>query len=290
MRVSRIETCRCTVGEGPLWDQVEQALYLFDIPRSRLHRLEPATGALSGWDLPFPPGAMALRTRRGAVLAAGDKVFGFDFASGETELLATAADQPRDATFNDGKVDRQGRFIIGSCSTSFADPKPTGGIFSFAAGQGLRRAAGDITFSNGPCFSPDGATLYFVDSGPRVIFAYEYDTATGEVGARRRLADTEALGGLPDGATVDADGLIWVAVNGGGKVAAFRPDGGLERTVDLPTPLAGSLMFGGPDLDQLFVTTIDTTYFGEPAQEASGYLYVVEGLGVRGLPEPRFAG
>ncbi|CAN7635618.1 SMP-30/gluconolactonase/LRE family protein [Phenylobacterium sp. LjRoot225] len=278
------------MGEGPVWDVAEQALYFLDIGRRIIHRYAPCDGSLQGWEAPSGPGALALREEGGAVVAIKDTIYTLDFESGAFEPLATAQDQPAAATFNDGKVDRQGRFIIGSCSTNLEAPTPIGGIYSLPPGGSLQKIAGDIAFSNSPCFSADGKTLYFSDSARHALYAYEYDTATGAVGGRRLLADVSSLGGMPDGATVDSDGLIWVAIFRGAKVAAFRPDGRLERTIDLPVSLPGSVMFGGADLDQLFVVTIDPAYFNEPTETGAGWLYVVEGLGARGLPEPRFAG
>ena len=102
--------------------------------------------------------------------------------------------------------------------------------------------------------------------------------------------NTGDLGGLPDGATVDADGLYWVAVYQGGKVAAYRPDGKLERTIDMPVKLVSSVAFGGDDFDRLFVTTIAHGALGEPVEDDAGSLYVIDDLGVRGRPEHRFAG
>ena len=101
-----------------------------------------------------------------------------------------------------------------------------------------------------------------------------------------------AFGGLPDGATVDAEGRVWVAICGGAKVVCFEPDGAVARVIDMPVPLVSSVMFGGPDLDKLYVTSIDGAAIGRnvPRDAQSGGLFVVEGLGVRGLPEPRFAG
>ena len=163
-----------------------------------------------------------------------------------------------------------------------------GGIYSVARGV-CARIADDITFSNGTCFSPDGATLYFADGARHAIYAYDYDTQTGRAGARRLVADTSALGGMPDGATVSADGRLWVAINPGGKVAAYRPDGTLDQVINLPTARPGSVSFGGAGLDRLFVTTLDPVCFGEPADEAAGYLYVVDGLDACGLPEPRYS-
>lgn len=289
MRISRID-CYCLLGEGPVWDVAEQALFFLDIGQSRIHRFSPSDDGLKTWTTPRGPGAMALRSNGGAVVAMQDEVSTLDFATGDFQTIAVAGTQHPDALFNDGKVDRQGRFIIGSCSTRRDDASPIGGIYRLDPDGALNRLAGDIKSSNSPCFSPDGGTLYFSDSYRHTIFAFDYDTATGDIGPRRVFATTGALGGMPDGATVDSDGLVWVAIIHGAKVAAFRPDGGLERIVDLPVALPGSVMFGGEGLDRLFVPTIDPRYFGNPSQDGAGYLYVVEGLGVRGLPEPRFAG
>jgi sugar lactone lactonase YvrE len=192
--------------------------------------------------------------------------------------------------FNDGKTDRQGRFLIGSACADMENPQPIGGIYRLGTGHQLEKLAGDICFSNGPCFSPDGSTFYFSDSVKHACYAYDYDTATGALGNRRLFADIGALGGMPDGTTVDRDGLVWMTIFRGGKVVAFRPDGKIERIIPMPVSMAVSVMFGGPDLDQLYVTTIDPSFFKEPAEDGAGYLYVIEGLGTRGLPEQRYAG
>lgn len=290
MKISHIDSCRCMVGECPVWDEREHVLYFLDIAQRHVHRFNPVSGELTTWTVPAEPAALALRESGGAVVAIKDTVYSLDFETGECLALSTTTEQPANATFNDGKVDRQGRLILGSCTTDFANPTPIGGIFSLTAGGQCKKLAGDIMFSNGPCFSPDGRTLYFADSGRQSIFAYDYVPETGEIGERRLFAQTGELQGLPDGATVDSSGLLWVAINQGGKVAAFRPDGRIERVIDLPASHPGSLTFGGPELDRLYVTTIDPAYFGQPTAPSGGYIHVIEGLGVKGLAEPRFAG
>jgi sugar lactone lactonase YvrE len=289
VKISRIEACRCQLGEGPVWDAADEALYFLDIAGQAIHRYRPADGSTARWATPLRPGAMALRQGGGAVVAMQNRIDALDFATGDFEPIAIADTQPAEALFNDGKVDRQGRFVIGSCS-GLEDPRPIGGIYSLGSDHRLEMIETNITFSNGPCFSPDGTILYFSDSADFACYAYDYDCATGRVANKRLFADTRPLGGMPDGATVDSDGLVWMAIFRGGKVIAFRPDGKVERIVDMPVSLAVSTMFGGPDLDQLYVTTIDPTFFGEPAEDGAGYLYVIEGLGARGLPEPRYAG
>lgn len=290
MKIARIEASHCLCGEGPVWDEAEQALYFLDIGRQLVRRYDPATGIIRDWTMPAGPGAMALRTGGGAVVAIKDTVYALDLESGDLRPLATTTDQHPRALFNDGKVDRQGRFVLGSCETNMADPQPIGGLYNFHADGRLVRLGGDITYSNSPCFSPDGKTLYFSDSARKTIFAYPYDPATGAVGERRVFADTGPLGGLPDGATVDSEGRVWVAVFEGAKVAAYMPDGRLDRAIDLPIRLPGSVMFGGTNLDRLFVVTIDPANFGQPSEPDAGYMYVIDGLGIRGLPEPRYAG
>ena len=290
MKISRIDSCHCMVGECPIWDEKEQALFFLDIARRHVHRLDPVSGDLSTWTVPAEPAALALREAGGALVAIKDIVYALDLASGECSPLAVATTQPAHATFNDGKIDRRGRLILGSCTTDFSDPKPDGGIFSLQPGGQCERLAGDIIFSNGPCFSPDGKILYFADSGRQAIYTYDYDLDTGQIGERRLFAQTSELGGIPDGATVDSDGRVWVAINQGGKVVAYRPSGQVERIIDLPASHPGSLTFGGPKLDRLYVTTIDPEYFGQPSVPSGGYIYVIEGLGVTGLAEPRFAG
>lgn len=289
VKISRVDTCRCLLGEGPIWDAATQALYFLDIAQRRVHRFDPREGATRSWDTPAPVGAMALRETGGAVLAMGDSICTLDFDSGSLAEIAKAG-QPPHAIFNDGKVDRRGRFILGSCCTDLVNPQPVGGVLSLAASHEIAWLERDIFFSNGPCFSPDGGTFYFSDSARHACFAYDYDNDTGTPSNKRIFANTVALGGMPDGTTVDCDGLVWMAIFRGGKVVAFRPDGRIERLIEMPVRLTVSAMFGGARLDQLFVTTIDPVFFNEPAEEGAGHLYVIEGLGARGLAEPRYAG
>jgi L-arabinonolactonase len=289
VEISRVDTAHCLLGEGPVWDAATHALYFLDIGQKRIHRYDPHDGKTRSWETPSGVGAMALREAGGAVLAMGDSICTLDFDSGSITHIASAQ-QPSQAIFNDGKVDRRGRFVLGSCCTDLANPQPIGGVFSLGADHNIVRLESNISFSNGPCFSPDGRTFYFSDSGQHACYAYDYDHESGALSNKRLFADTRALGGMPDGATVDSDGLVWIAIFKGGKVAAFRPDGRVERVVEMPVRLSVSVMFGGDRLDQLFVTTIDPVFFKEAPEEGAGDLYVIEGLGARGLPEPRYAG
>ncbi|MGB8366557.1 MAG: SMP-30/gluconolactonase/LRE family protein [Rhizomicrobium sp.] len=289
MRIARVETRRCRGGEGPLWDPADQALYFIDNTGQKVHRFDPAAGATRSWDMPCVITALALRQDGGAVVTLRSGIHTFDFETGALELLSPL-DAPPPFVFNDGKVDRRGRFLIGASTANFANPTPDGGLYRLDPDHRLSVLDTGVHFSNGPCWSPDDTTFYFSDSFLYTAYAYDYDIETGEVTNKRPFVNTRELGGLPDGATVDRDGLVWIAIYGAGKVAAFRPDGRLERVVEMPVRLVSSVMFGGSNLDQLYVATIEHGALGEPSEEGAGDVYVIEGLGARGVPEPRYAG
>jgi sugar lactone lactonase YvrE len=290
MKIERVATGRLGLGEGAVWDHEAKALYFLDIYGRKVLRFDPASGETRSWETPGHVGAMALREGGGAVLAMTDSLYALDFASGETTKLAGPAFTSDRVTVNDGAADRAGRFVFGGCSAGLEDPQPIGGLYSLDAGHRIAELDHGTCQSNSHCFSPDGRTLYAADSFVNTLYAYDYDLDTGLVANKRVFAVTSDLGGVPDGSAVDADGVVWVSVFQAGKIAAYRPDGGLERVIDMPVKLISSVAWGGVELDQLYVTTIDPTQFGWPAEEGSGHVFVVEGLGTRGVPEARYAG
>jgi L-arabinonolactonase len=290
MDISQLSVPHCRIGEAALWDHRSGQLFLVDILKKRVFRHDPISGNNDVWEAPVAPGALGLRAGGGLVLAMHDSVYALDVEQGEFRMIAGPVWQDPRKNMNDGAVSREGRFIIGCSHHEPVDPEPIGGLFIMEAGQGLRQLDSGVRWSNSCCFSPDGRTLYFSDSKLHTMYAYDYDPATGDTSNRRVFAETHSLGGVPDGSTVDADGLVWMAVFKGSKIVAFRPDGAVERIVDLPVSLPSSVAFGGPNLDILYVTSIDTRVFDEPADDRSGFTYAIHGLGQCGLPEPLFAG
>jgi len=286
MKIERVNTPRIGLGEGALWDHDERALYFLDIFGHRLHRFDPASEAARSWQLPGQVGAMALR-KGGALLAMSEGFHDLDFATGNTTRLAGPVFSNPRVTVNDGAADRRGRFVFGGCSAGLEDPQPVGGLYVAGPDYAITELDRGIYQSNSHCFTPDGQTLYAADSFVTSIYAYDYDLDTGAVANKRLFANTADLGGGPDGSAVDADGMVWMTIFPAGKIAAFRPDGQLERVIDMPVKLVSSVAWGGPELDRLYVTTIDPTQFGWAAEEGSGHLYVIEGLGSRGVPEAK---
>lgn len=289
MRIERVPTIPCMVGEGPVWDVAEQALYFIDIVGKAVHCYDPATQGTRSWDVGQIIGSMAMRERGGAIVALKDGIYTLDLDTGNLERLAKANHINPRAQMNDGKVDRRGRFVVGSGDSDIRDCQPYGTLYSLGADKALRELDRGISISNGPCWSPDNGTFYFSDSLPWHIYAYDYDIETGLVANRRLFCDTHELGGFPDGATVDADGLMWMALCEGSKVVAFRPDGRVERVIEMPVKCPASAMFGGPNLDELYVTTINQSLLGRE-NDGGGATFVITGLGAKGLPEARYAG
>jgi L-arabinonolactonase len=289
MKIVQLDAPKCEGGESPLWDPTAQTLHYIDNVGCKVHCYHGDIGTSRTYDMPAPVTAIAVRKSGGLVVNLRTGLHELDLKNGSLTCWIPSPDPPP-FVFNDGKVDRQGRFFLGASTATARDPKPEGGLFSLDAERHLSRWDSGVYFSNGPCWSPDNRTFYFSDSWLNTTYAYDYDLSTGAVTNRRDFIVTEELGGRPDGATVDADGCIWIAIYGAGVIAAYRPDGRLERTVQMPVRLCSSVMFGGPTFDQLFVTTIAHGPLGEAVEAGAGYVYRIDGLGVRGIPETSYNG
>lgn len=287
MRITRADLPKCKVGEGPVWDIAEQALYYIDILDRKVFRWDPATGALSQWDVPQIIGSMALRQQGGAVVALGDGVYTLDFDSGAVapHVLLDPADPS--VQLADGKVDRHGRFIFGTSHRQMKEP--AGGLYVLDKG-GVTRVDSDIFLGNGPCWSLDGGTLYHADSMRHLIYRYDYDQATGAATGRTPFFDTTPWGPIPDGATVDAEGNLWSAICDGGVVLCISPKGEVLREIAMPVKCPASVMFFGPELDRLFVPSIDPSFLGREVTDDDGACFIIDDLGVQGVAEYRYNG
>lgn len=295
MEITQLDAPRCNGGENPMWDAARQVLHYIDNSGMKVHSYDPVSGSATTLDMPAVITTLVLRKGGGAVVTLRTGIFFLDLDSGQMECIHPLPDPP-DHVYNDGKVDSHGRFLIGASTANFDNPGPDGGLFRLDPDLSLHKIDSGIHFSNSPCWSLDEQTFYFSDSWLNTTYAYDYDPTTGGVSNRREFINTTELGGLPDGATVDCDGTIWVALYRAGKVAAYHPDGSLAQTIDMPVSLPSSVAFGGPDLDRLFVTTIadDLAAGGEEGARhdmgSAGSLFVIDGLGTKGRREPEFAG
>jgi sugar lactone lactonase YvrE len=278
------------LGEGLLWDAEHALLYWVDSIGQLIRWRDLATGEHREMPAPSEIGMIALRAGGGLIAALRDGLYLVDPVAG-TAALANRIDTGRtDQRFNDGKVDRQGRLVVGTMHAKApADRRYFGRLYSI--GHDLREIVleENIGCANGPCFSPDGRTLYFTDSHQRKIWKYDYDAATGAIADKRVILDTEAYGSPADGQTVDAEGFVWTTLTAARKILCLDPDGRVALDLDVPFQPT-NVAFGGSDLTTLFVTSLNRTPNVQATGPGAGWLYAIEGLPARGLPEPRFLG
>ncbi|SDI35134.1 Sugar lactone lactonase YvrE [Actinokineospora alba] len=265
------------LGEGPVWDVRAQRLYWVDILGKSVHVHDPSGLADEVFDVGTHVGSLAVREQGGLVLAVADGFRAFDF--GSTSEIAVVTHPGPPARFNDGKCDPSGSFWAG---TMPYDQEPGAGIvYRLDPDHSVRPVLPGVTVSNGLDFTPDGRTLYYIDTPTGRIDAFDVDA--GVLSGRRTVVEVSA--GSPDGLTLDADGCLWVALWGGSAVHRYTPDGRLDRVVDFPVSRPTCPVFGGADLGTLYVTSASVGV-DEPH---AGALFALE-VGVKGLPANRFGG
>lgn len=281
-----VDACN-ELGEGPVWDTEAGVLWWVDIKRSLLQRLAP-DGSVDVWTLPEPPAALAPRRRGGLILAVRSGFATFDPETGAVEVVHRPEPDRPGNRFNDGKCDPRGRFWAGTMDD--AERERTGALYRFDPDGTCERLLDGLGIPNTLAWSADGSTFYFAETLDRVIHAYDVDLVRGSISSRRIFAHVEPPG-YPDGSCLDAEGFLWNAEWGGGRVVRYAPDGSVDRIVEMPVDQPTSCVFGGPDLDVLYVTSARKGLSGQQLaqQEHAGCLFAVD-PGVRGAPTGVYAG
>jgi sugar lactone lactonase YvrE len=300
VKIECILECENHLGESPVWDVEEGRLYWVDgtgprVRKPAIWRLNPTTGEIKNWWLKKDIGALAIRKGGGAVMALSDGFYFFDFKTGQTELIAEIdAEQPR-SRLNDGKCDRRGRFFAGGMDDK--EEFTICGLWRLDPDLNVTKVEEGIICTNGPCWSPDNKTFYLADTFQQEFWAYDYEITTGSLSNKRVFATTSEDEGVADGSTVDEEGFLWNAQVIGGELVRYAPDGSVDRRIGMPVKNVTSVMFGGDNLDVLYVTSMarvkhpavhDLFIKEKKSQFLAGSLFAVTGLGIRGLPEVRF--
>ena len=277
-----------TLGEGVLWDGIGERVWWTDIQERRLFRYDPTSRALERFELPERLGSFGLVEGSDKIIAAFESGFAFYHPeSGQLDWVDRPVHEAGNVRFNDGRVDRQGRFWAGSMVEGAG--ASTAKLYCLGSGASAVCLTG-IAIANSICFSPDGSQLYFADSPHRMILRYDIDASSGAIGNRQIFARTPP-GAYPDGSHVDAQGHLWNAHWGAGRVVRYAPDGSISGAIDVPATQVSCVAFGGRNLDRLFVTSArmdlsPTQLAGEPH---AGDVFVYQ-LNVKGLADARFAG
>lgn len=291
-KVEHILEVQNRLGEGPRWHPEEQALYWVDIENDYFYRYFPRNGDAEGFSVGMPVGALGFREAGGLVLAVRDGLALWHFGKGRTGRLEFVSDveaDKRDARFNDGAVDPGGRFWAGTMT--FDGSSNGSSLYRLDPDHSLHTMATGFTISNGIGWAPDRKTMYHTDTEKQVIYAYDYDLATGNIANRRDFVRTSGEEGFPDGLTVDSEGFVWSAFYGGWRVTRYDPDGKKERDVYLPVSNVTACTFGGPDLTDLYITTAwsDLSVTQRRKQPLAGDLFMLR-TGIKGQPESKFRG
>jgi sugar lactone lactonase YvrE len=291
MREAKVDWQICAsthdrLGESILWHPTEQALYWIDFYGPLVHRQKQAKGPVESWKIDGGKtiGSLVFADKGRLLLALDHGLYLFDPSTGATRFFADPKNGRKDLACNDAKVDRAGRYWVGTYDIAEVEPR---GIFYHVAASGLASVADEgFVVCNGPTFSPDNRRLYFSDSVGRRILVYDLD-ASGILSGRRTFAAFSPEDGLPDGLTVDNAGNVWCALYGGSKVVCIDPEGGLKQSLTLPTPHVTSLCFGGFDLGTLYVATGWSTGTTEETKKLDiGGSVFMRHADCPGLPEP----
>ncbi|HVF82725.1 MAG TPA: SMP-30/gluconolactonase/LRE family protein [Sphingomicrobium sp.] len=275
------------LGEGPLWVTAEQALYWVDIKGRLIFRLVE-DGTVDAWPTPFRIGSLAPRTSGGFIAGTEHGIAHVDPLSERYELLFDPEEDRPTNRFNDGKVDRSGRFFAGTMDDR--EEEASGAFYRIDKSLLCARFDDGFRVTNGPAFSPDGRIMYANDSARQRTYAYTVGL-DGMPAGRRDFVRWGENDGYPDGMTVDAEGCLWLAFWDGWCVRRVSQGGELLGEWRLPVARPTSVAFGGPRLDQLYVTSasIDLDSDARARQPNAGGLFMLN-VGVAGIAEQPFAG
>lgn len=260
------------LGEGPVWDARDRALWFVDIKNKKVHRYDPDSRDHRTWDAPEYVCFLFPASSGGFVAGLKSGLFKFDPGSSTFDRIAAIESDKPHNRLNDGAVDAAGRLWFGTMDNQEKDK--SGAFYRFAGGEVTPTGIGGMVVTNGPAVSPDGRTLYLVDTFDRRIDQAEIRD-DGSLGERRPFVTIEKGAGFPDGPTVDGEGGVWVGLYSGWQAQRFSPDGKLIGSVRFPAANVTKLAFGGGDLRTVFATTARQGLSDEENQEQplAGHLF-----------------
>lgn len=277
---------RSRLGEGPIWDNQKQVLHWVDVYNCRVHTFNPDSGTDTFIEVDTVVSGLFLDDGEHLILAQEDGLTRLDLRSGATTpMIAIEADKPGNR-LNDVKVDARSRLWVGTMNNAEG---PEANLYRYDLDNSLHRLETGLSISNGLGWSPDQTTFYLTDSPRQVIYAYDFDLASGAIRDRRPFINLSHESFYPDGLTIDAEGCIWSAMWNGWCVIRFDPNGQEMLRIPLPVPLVTSCTFGGEDLTDLYITTASAGLSQAELKEslAAGDLFRVQ-TDVQGLPSDRY--
>ncbi len=279
----------CLLGEGPVWDAKQQVLCWVDILNGAIHGYAPKNKIHTTIQLDQLIGAFAFCTD-GNFIAALQNGFAFiDRASGETKMIEDPEAHLPGNRFNDGKCDPAGRFWAGTMALT--EEAGAGSVYTIEKNVGVTKKIDNVSISNGMAWSADHTTLYYIDSPSFKVVAYAYDKTTGHISNERTIITIKAQDGVPDGMTIDSEGMLWIAHWDGWQVTRWDPATGEKLFhFTLPVGRVTSCTFGGESLEDLYITSarVGLTDEALESQPMAGALFVISNCGFKGFPACEF--
>jgi sugar lactone lactonase YvrE len=275
---------KAILGEGAIWNYLTQELYWIDIEGKKMHIYKPQTKQNRSFSLPSRIGTIVPADENRAIIGLEDGVYWIDTQSGALSLFAAIEADQTDNRLNDGKCDPAGRLWIGSMSIH--ETAEAGTLYRVDPDGTVTPQVKNVTISNGIVWTSDHRTMYYIDTPTGQVRAYDFDRSTGRISNERVAVTIDESLGYPDGMTIDAEDMIWVALWKGSAVIRFNPSTGelLEKIV-VPALKITSCAFGGPDLDILYITSasLDMTPEQQGRFPDAGALFSIqtEARGVR---------
>ena len=288
MKIELVDTVEVgnTLGEGVIWDLRSEKVWWTDIQKSRLYYYHLASKKLGYFNTPQRLCSFGFTNHEDWIIVAFEKGFAkYNPGDEKIEWLSQPQKSRNDIRFNDGRVDRQGRFWAGTMVEGDDAGMEQGTLYQLDLDKGAVPILDGISISNSLCWSPSGEKMYFADSPNNRIDVYDFEQISGMPSNRKTFASTETEI-FPDGSTIDAEGYLWNAQWGGSRVVRYSPEGEVDHILELQVSQPTCVAFGGPDLTWLIVTTakdgLSDDQLNKQPLAGSLFIYKTE---IKGLPE-----
>ncbi|WP_449536340.1 SMP-30/gluconolactonase/LRE family protein [Ferdinandcohnia sp. Marseille-Q9671] len=281
---------KATLGEGPCWDSRKQLLYWVDVLEKKINIFNPVTNLNREIQLDQYVGAIVPRNLDEAVVVLENGFYFLHYSTEEVTLIDEPESHMKNNRFNDGKCDAYGRFWAGTMDKSYVEGQ--GALYCLDKDRNVHKKVTNVGLSNGIAWSPDNKFMYYIDTLTKKVCCFHFTIETGEIGNPIDIINFPEDEGLPDGMTIDEEGMLWIAHWGGSKVSRWNPKTGKQvGSVEVPALNVTSCVFGGKDLTELYITTARSDLSEEQLTKYpySGGLFRIE-MDIKGSPSYSFRG
>lgn len=274
---------KAELGEGPAWDDELNKLYWVDITSGVVHLYDPETKEDRSINVNKAVGSVVPATN-GKLLAALENGLHFiDLKTGEMTFIADPESHINNTRYNDGKCDPAGRFWVGTMAVD--GTRKAGALYCLDTDMKIRKMLDGVSISNGLAWSSDNKVMYYIDTPEKQVFSFDYDIETGNISNKKTVISFPDGCGIPDGMTIDTEGMLWIAMWNGWKVLKVDPVKGIiTDELSLPVENVTSCTFGGRLFDELYVTTASPD---KGSQQYAGGLFMFK-TGASGMPLYKF--